>query len=168
MLNKRTAGILKRCIIHIVTSSVSDNDTLSVVFLAPEGVICEESHKEKRHMATIIETIDPKAPSREDLQALLNELKRLKEVDIRTVNRATLVDIKTVRIKTELPLLARTIDYIKQIKNPYCYLVGNTAVKVSFLGERTINDCITDALFGGGLSNPEVPRYDAGGGILEL
>ena len=119
-------------------------------------------------MPNIIETIDAKNPSREDLQALLEELKRLKEVDIRTVDKDTLVDIKDVKIRTDLPLLERTIDYIKQIKNPYCYRVGNTAVKVNFLGEKSINDCIMNALFGGGLSDPEVPRYGAGGGIIKL
>ena len=116
-------------------------------------------------MTGIIETIDPKNPSREDLQKLLEELNILKKVDIRTVDKDSLIDVKNVKIRTELPLLERTIDFIKQIKNPYCYRVGDIAVKVSCLGEKSINDCIRDALFGGGLSNPEVPRYGVGGGI---
>ena len=114
-------------------------------------------------MTNIIETIDSKNPSREDLQELLEELHRLKTIDIRTVDAETLVDVKDVTIKTDLPLLERTIDYIKQIKNPYCYRVGNTVVKVSFLGEKSINDCLVNALFGGGISDPEVPRYGDGG-----
>lgn len=114
-------------------------------------------------MANIIETIDPKNPSREDLEELINELKKLREVDIRTVDKNDLVDIDSVKIHTELPVLERTIDYIKQIKNPYCYKMKDVVIKVSFLGERTINECIKDALYGGGLSDPEVPRYGKGG-----
>ena len=53
-------------------------------------------------MANIIETIDPKNPSREDLEELINELKKLREVDIRTVDKNDLVDIDSVKIHTEL------------------------------------------------------------------
>ena len=83
-------------------------------------------------MANIIETIDPKNPSREDLEELINELKKLREVDIRTVDKNDLVDIDSVKIHTELPVLERTIDYIKQIKNPYCYKMIGNAVPVLF------------------------------------
>ena len=114
-------------------------------------------------MANIIETIDPKNPSKEDLAALIEELKKLREVDIRTVDKNDLVDIDSVKIRTELPILERTIDYIKQIKNPYCYKMKDIVIKVSFLGERSISDCIRDALYGGGLSDPEVPRFGKGG-----
>ena len=34
------------------------------------------------------------------------------------------------------------MDYIRQIKNPYCYLEGKTVVKISFADtDRTIEDC---------------------------
>lgn len=114
-------------------------------------------------MSDIIERIDPKNPSREDLTELLEELKKLKEVDVRTVDKESLVDINTVKIDPNLPLLERTIDYIKQVKNPYCYRNKDVVVKVSFLGERSINDCIKNALYGGGISTPDVPRWGPGG-----
>ncbi|MCR5624021.1 MAG: hypothetical protein K6G11_02135 [Lachnospiraceae bacterium] len=114
-------------------------------------------------MTSVIETIDSKNPSKEDLQKLLEELKRLKEVDIRTVDINELVDISSVEIKMDLPVLERVIDYIKQVKNPYCYRVHNTAVKVSFTGDKSLNDCLKTALYGGGSSNPELPRYGKGG-----
>lgn len=114
-------------------------------------------------MKNIIETIDAKNPSREDLQALLEELQRLKQVDIRTVDKDTLVDIGTVKIDTSLPMLERLIDFIKQVKNPYCYKIRDTAIKVSFSGEKSINDCLREAMFGGGISDLEVPRYGRGG-----
>lgn len=114
-------------------------------------------------MTTIIENIDPKNPSREDLEELIKELKVLRKIDIHTVDINDLVDINSVTIHTELPVLERTIDYIKQIKNPYCYKMNDIVIKVSFLGERSINDCIKEALYGGGISGPEVARYGKGG-----
>ena len=116
-------------------------------------------------MSDIIERIDSKNPSREDLEELIEELRRLREIDIRTVDKNSLVDVNSVTINPDLPILERTIDYIKQIKNPYCYRMKDVVVKVNFLGERSINDCIKDALFGGGLSDPEVPRWSPGGGM---
>ena len=105
-------------------------------------------------MKNIIETIDPKNPSKEDLILLREELERLKQVDIRTVKKEDLVDQNTVRIKKELPRLERIIDYIKQIKNPYCFLVNGTIVKVTYKGEKTFAQCLKEMSFGGGLSFP--------------
>lgn len=60
------------------------------------------------------------------------ELESLKNVDIRTVNPATLRDIRDVKINTDLPKEQRIQDYIRQIGNPYCYRHGKYVVKISF------------------------------------
>ena len=60
------------------------------------------------------------------------ELESLKNVDIRTVNPATLRDIRDVKINTALPKAQRIQDYIRQIGNPYCYRHGKYVVKISF------------------------------------
>ena len=60
------------------------------------------------------------------------ELESMKNVDIRTVNPATLRDIRDVRINTALPKEQRIQDYIRQIGNPYCYRHGKYVVKISF------------------------------------
>ena len=60
------------------------------------------------------------------------ELESLKNVDIRTVNPATLRDIRDVKINTALPKEQRIQDYIRQIGNPYCYRHGKYVVKISF------------------------------------
>ena len=60
------------------------------------------------------------------------ELESLKNVDIRTVNPATLRDIRDVKINTALPKADRIQDYIRQIVNPYCYRHGKYVVKISF------------------------------------
>ena len=49
------------------------------------------------------------------------ELEAMKNVDVRTVNPATLRDIRDVKINTALPKEQRIQDYIRQIGNPYCY-----------------------------------------------
>ena len=43
-----------------------------------------------------------------------------------------LVDIRDVKIDRTLPVEERMISYVKQIKNPYMFKVGNTVVRVSY------------------------------------
>ena len=43
-----------------------------------------------------------------------------------------LVDIRNVKIDRTLPSDERVRSFIEQIKNPYCFKVGDTVVKVSF------------------------------------
>lgn len=64
-------------------------------------------------------------------------LREMKEIDIRTVDPETLVDIKNVSINTDLPIDERKKDYIKQVKNPYCFKCGKVVVKMSF-AETTV------------------------------
>jgi len=81
------------------------------------------------------------------LNVTSEELKAMSEVDIRTVDRSTLVDAESVNINTELSTEERIADYIKQIKNPYCYLYKGMVVKISFSGKRKLEDCMKDSLF---------------------
>lgn len=48
-------------------------------------------------------------------------LEQMKSVDIRTVDPKTLQDIRDVCINTDLPKRERMLDFIRQIRNPYCY-----------------------------------------------
>ncbi|MDD4422235.1 MAG: hypothetical protein PHD46_04270 [Eubacteriales bacterium] len=59
-------------------------------------------------------------------------LEQMKNVDIRTADRVSLVDIRDVTVNTALPKPERAADFIRQIRNPYCYLHGKYVVKVSF------------------------------------
>lgn len=56
----------------------------------------------------------------------------LKQVDVRTVNPDTLVDIGDIKVNTKLPKEERILDFIRQIGNPYCYRCGKVVVKISF------------------------------------
>jgi len=57
-------------------------------------------------------------------------IEELKNVDIRTVDRDTLVDIRDVVINPELSKEERLIDFVQQIKNPYCYKYGKATIKI--------------------------------------
>lgn len=56
----------------------------------------------------------------------------MQSVDIRTVDKDTLVDLNTVVIDESLPVPDRMASFVEQIKNPYCFRVGNIAVKVKY------------------------------------
>jgi len=59
-------------------------------------------------------------------------LEQMKNIDIRTVNPDDLVDLHDVITNPDKPRDERMKDYIRQIKNPYCYTIGKVAVKVSY------------------------------------
>ena len=101
-------------------------------------------------MNSVIDRIDVKNPSFDDLVELQELLKELKEVDIRTVKKEDLVEASGIVIDTSLPKIERMLSFIKQVRNPYCYLWHGVIVKTSFAGERSIDDCFAQALFGGG------------------
>ena len=56
----------------------------------------------------------------------------MKNIDLNTVDRDALVDIRDVKVNTALPKRERSIDFIRQIGNPYCYKHGKYVVKVGF------------------------------------
>ena len=64
--------------------------------------------------------------------ALRYGLAQMKEVDLHTVNKESLVDIREVHIDGKLPREQRFEDFLRQIRNPYCYRCGKIVVKVSF------------------------------------
>ena len=75
------------------------------------------------------------------------ELEKLKNVDIKTVKKEDLVDISTVKINTNLPVKERVEDYIRQIKNPYCYLDHGVIVKLTFSGDKDMEECLRSIVF---------------------
>ncbi|MDD3186173.1 MAG: hypothetical protein PHT76_12820 [Anaerostipes sp.] len=73
-------------------------------------------------------------------------LEKMKNVDVRTVDKNTLVDIETVAIDTTLPEQERMKQFLEQVKNPYCYMSHGIVVKVSFAGKDTLSDCLARCL----------------------
>ena len=73
--------------------------------------------------------------------AICLDLEAMRAVDVRTVDPATLADIRDVKVDTELPQKERLIEYIRQIKNPYIYKYGKMVVKMNFVEtEATLED----------------------------
>ena len=56
----------------------------------------------------------------------------MKNIDLDTVNRDELVDIRDVKVNMALPKRERALDFICQIGNPYCYKHGKYVAKVGF------------------------------------
>ena len=59
-------------------------------------------------------------------------IEAMKNVSPKTVDRSTLVQRSSIRLDPAAPREDRLREFIKQIRNPYCYLDGKTVVKISF------------------------------------
>lgn len=68
------------------------------------------------------------------MEAIFNkaDMQMMKDVDIRTVERSELVDLNSVVIDEDKPIAERMETFVKQIRNPYCFRVGDVAVKVVY------------------------------------
>ena len=68
-------------------------------------------------------------------------VEEMKNVDIRTVDPETLVDVREIEIDEGLPKEERKREYLRQVKNPYCFRVGDVVVKCSYSNDGvTIRD----------------------------
>lgn len=72
-----------------------------------------------------------------------NELLEMKQVDIKSVDKSTLTDISKININTDLPVEKRINSFLSKVTNPYCVLVGDIAVKFSYMDTQ---DTITDRM----------------------
>ena len=70
----------------------------------------------------------------------MESLRQMAQTDLRNVNREELVDINEVEIRKDLS--QRMVDFVSQIKNPYCYLDRGMVVKISFAGENRLEDTL--------------------------
>ena len=62
-------------------------------------------------------------------------------------NLAELVDIRDVVIDKSLTLEERVRSYVEQIKDPYCFRVGNVVVRVSYAGkDKSLTDSFTSMI----------------------
>ena len=61
------------------------------------------------------------------------DLERLCEVEIENLELSTLINVEQVVIDQNLPVTERMIEYLEKVKNPYCFLCGETPVKICFM-----------------------------------
>lgn len=57
---------------------------------------------------------------------------KLKNVDVRTVDISTLTDIGKIRINRELPKADRLCAFVREVKNPFCFICNGMVVKISY------------------------------------
>ena len=97
----------------------------------------------KRNKSEVIRT----KGKNESIPITKEALRQMREVDIKSVERSELVDVHSVVLHRELPMKECIEDYIRQIKNPYCYLDHGTVVKISFAGKKSLEDCLKSIVF---------------------
>ncbi len=68
-----------------------------------------------------------------ETKLFVEKLREMEKVDIKTVDKSTLVDRSSVKLDKNMSREERILSYIEQIKNPYCYLDNGTVVKISFI-----------------------------------
>ena len=62
----------------------------------------------------------------------LSNLETMKTIDIKTVDKTSLVDLNSVVIDESKSVSERVESFLQQIRNPYCFRIGNIAVKVNY------------------------------------
>lgn len=74
-----------------------------------------------------------------------SQLQEMRNADITQVDRGALVDIRSIRIDAALPAAQKMQSYLDQVGNPYCFLCGDTPVKIRFVSEsRTLKQSLRD------------------------
>ena len=62
-------------------------------------------------------------------------------------NLSELVDIRDVVIDKSMTLEDRVKSYVEQIKDPYCFKVGDVVVRVSYAGkDKSLTDSFTSMI----------------------
>jgi len=77
------------------------------------------------------------------------ELADCRNEDINFCTKDNLVDLKSVMVDTKLTIAERIDSYMIQVKNPYLFRVGETAVKIEFNGSRELSDCLIGIMISG-------------------
>lgn len=71
-----------------------------------------------------------------------DDLQKLSEKDITQEPTSHLEDLENIKI-TGNTAAERLENFLSQVKNPYCFKVGNTPVKIRFShGEKTIESAL--------------------------
>lgn len=60
------------------------------------------------------------------------QLSQMSRQDIKELKKETLIDISTIKTDSTLTQEQKIIAFLEQLKNPYCFLCGNTPVRVCY------------------------------------
>ena len=64
-----------------------------------------------------------------------NDLSVMRDINIQDIDKDMLVDLNSVTIDETLPVAERVASFVAQIKNPYCFRIGDVKVKVVYKDE---------------------------------
>lgn len=77
----------------------------------------------------------------------LPEILAMQGVDVRSVDRSALRDIRDVPVQTDLPRQDRILDFIRRIGNPYCFNYKGYVVKISHIKtDTTLQELVLDCI----------------------
>ncbi|MEY8484603.1 DUF6870 family protein [Lachnospiraceae bacterium 48-21] len=71
----------------------------------------------------------------------IQKLRNMEDIDICSVSKESLVDINNVKIDRDKKKQERIIDFLRQIKNPYCFVCNGIIVKANYnSNEETLQE----------------------------
>ncbi len=73
------------------------------------------------------------------------ELEKMSQIGIDTVERDDLRNIHAITLDPSLPQIERVRRYVEQSGNPYCFLCGDTPVRIRFADTgRTLSQSLLE------------------------
>ncbi len=73
------------------------------------------------------------------------QLEEMRQIDIVDVDPCTLVDASTISLDQRLPQREKIEQFVGQLGNPYCFISGDTPVRVRFVRpERELLQPLTE------------------------
>ena len=77
----------------------------------------------------------------------LQELNELSEININSIERSSLTDVRWIKQNDKFSRTERFLNYLNEVKNPYCFCCDDIAVKISFASNaRTLQEIFTNFL----------------------
>lgn len=76
-----------------------------------------------------------------------SELEVMNRENIEIINRNVLADLSAIHIRQDLPHEEKILDFLEQIKNPYCFLCGDVPVRVCFTDDGPKLDQTLESYF---------------------
>jgi len=74
---------------------------------------------------------------------MVQSITAMRDVDVRTVDKDSLVDLKDVPVNENLIGYERLLDYVRRIGNPYCYIYKGVVIKEKFTENgKTLEECL--------------------------
>ena len=73
------------------------------------------------------------------------EIEEMKQLSIKECDKEQLTDLSSIEIDREKSRQERMLDYLRQVKNPYYFRVGDVAVRLVFDEDgRSFQQCMEE------------------------